>query len=176
MFKRKKDPLRTAIQALYRIRTLRQKIDVLVNRLRDRREMLFQKLMEYEARGDKYLAKAYAAEISNLDKLTARLDAVLLLLDKIDLAMQFAIHMRDFREISGEILDVVKKISSLPEISGIPELNFEMIQLEGAVRDLASSEYVPDLQVSYTASFDSEARKVLEEAKEIAKKKLELEA
>lgn len=176
MFKRRKDPLRTAIQALYRVRVLRQKIDVLVNRLRDRREMLFQKLMEYEAKGEKYLAKAYAAEISNLDKLTARLDAVLLLLDKIDLAMQFAIHMREFNEISGEVLELVKKISSLPEISGIPELNFEMVQLESAVRELASTSYAPEIQLSYSAPFDSEARKVLEEAREIAKRKLELEA
>jgi len=175
MFRRTRDPLRKALETLYHTRSLRNRIDMLYNRISERREVLFERLTDLQARGEKYLAKRYAEEISKLDKLLSRLAAVQLVLEKIDLALQYAINMREFSGFASEINNLVKELSRVPELN-IPDLNLVFIELQSSARELSEiSEVGSTVNIDYTVSGDSDVKRILEEAKEIMKKRLENE-
>ncbi|MEM0035762.1 MAG: hypothetical protein QXP97_07105 [Desulfurococcus sp.] len=175
MFRRSRDPLRKALETLYHVRLLRNKIDILYNRVSERRDVLFEKLTDLESKGEKYLAKRYAEEIAKLDKLLARLAAVQLILEKIDLALQYAINMREFSGLASEINNLVKDMSKIPELN-IPDLNLVFIELQASARELSeASEANSVVDINYSIPEGSDVKRILEEAKEVMKKKLENE-
>ncbi|WP_048078643.1 hypothetical protein [Desulfurococcus mucosus] len=174
MFKRSRDPLRKALEALYHVRLLRDRIDTLYNRISERREALFERLTDLESKGERYLAKRYAEEISKLDKLLSRLAAVQLVVEKVDLALQYAINMREFSGVASEVSSLVKDLSKLPELN-IPDLNLAFAELQVSIRELSEASGPGALDLSYSPPGGSDVKRILEEAREVVKKRLENE-
>ncbi|MEM4748638.1 MAG: hypothetical protein QXS26_02040, partial [Thermosphaera sp.] len=116
MFRAKpRDPLKNAIETLYKVRLLGNRLEVLVDRISERRNALFERMVDLQSRNEKYLSKKYAEEIARLDKLISRLTTIKLVVEKIDLSLQYAINMREFNDLSKELTSIVGELKRLPE-------------------------------------------------------------
>ncbi|MEM4977142.1 MAG: hypothetical protein QXT64_07455, partial [Desulfurococcaceae archaeon] len=109
-----------------------------------------------------------------LNELLKRLATMQLVLEKIDLAIQHAVVMRDLANLSAELNQLLKDLSRLPE-TRIPDISVMFAELEESVRELSElvSSRSLDTSYSYTPS-SSEVVKILEEAKELLRKNLEV--
>jgi len=170
-----RDPLRNAIETLYRVRLLGNRLESLVDRITERRNALFERMVELQSRNEKYLSKKYAEEIARLDKLASRLTTIRLVVEKIDLSLQYAINMREFNDLSKELTSLVSDLKRLPE-SNLPELNMIMMGLEESVREMAEISHGGggDISLNVDGSYQ-DVRRILEEAREVMKKKLEVD-
>ncbi|MFZ8792026.1 MAG: hypothetical protein ACO2OS_07165 [Thermosphaera aggregans] len=176
MFRAKpRDPLRNAIETLYKVRLLGNRLESLVDRITERRNALFERMVELQSRNEKYLSKKYAEEIARLDKLASRLTTIRLVVEKIDLSLQYAINMREFNDLSKELTSLVSDLKRLPE-SNLPELNMIMMGLEESVREMAEISHGGggDISLNVDGSYQ-DVRRILEEAREVMKKKLEVD-
>lgn len=170
---RKRDPLRKSIEVLYSVRLIKDRISMLQSRVEERTKELTKRLVDLQTRGENYLAKKYAEEISKLRQLSNRLSTLLLVVDKVDLALQRAIVLREYTVISSELRDLLKDISKLPEFK-LPDLSLLFAELEESVRELWDMSVVGGGEVlSYNPPSDSEVKAIMEEAKAILREKLE---
>ncbi|WP_052891634.1 hypothetical protein [Thermosphaera aggregans] len=176
MFRAKpRDPLRNAIETLYKVRLLGNRLESLIDRITERRNALFERMVELQSRNEKYLSKKYAEEIARLDKLASRLTTIRLVVEKIDLSLQYAINMREFNDLSKELTGLVNELKRLPE-SNLPELNMIMMGLEESVREMAEVSHGGGGGISFNVDGSSQdVRRILEEAREVMKKKLEVD-
>jgi len=167
--------LRNAIETLYKVRLLGNRLESLVDRITERRNALFERMVELQSRNEKYLSKKYAEEIARLDKLASRLTTIRLVVEKIDLSLQYAINMREFNDLSKELTSLVSDLKRLPE-SNLPELNMIMMGLEESVREMAEISHGGggDISLNVDGSYQ-DVRRILEEAREVMKKKLEVD-
>lgn len=172
LFKRK-TPLRKGYEVLVSLRVFRDRVNRIQGRIEERISELSKRLIDLQSRGDTYLARRYAEEIARLKNLAERLSALATILDKVDFAVQRAIMMDEFRELSTELLELLRDMSKLPEIR-LPEVSVLFADLEHGVRELVEvtrSSYIDP--VKYDIHTDSDVKAVLEEAKDILRKKLE---
>jgi division protein CdvB (Snf7/Vps24/ESCRT-III family) len=170
-----RDPLRNAIETLYKVRLLGNRLESLVDRITERRNALFERMVELQSRNEKYLSKKYAEEIARLDKLASRLTTIRLVVEKIDLSLQYAINMREFNDLSKELTSLVSELKKLPE-SNLPELNMIMMGLEESVREMAEISHGGGGGISFNVDGSSQdVRRILEVAREVMKKKLEVD-
>ncbi|MEM4717936.1 MAG: hypothetical protein QXE81_04150 [Desulfurococcaceae archaeon] len=169
MFK-KKDPLRKGFEILRDIRALKDRIIRIQSRIDDRTEELSKKLVDLQIKGEKYLAVRYAEEIARLKDLSNRLSVVLLVLDKMDIAVQHAIVKNELNMLASELKDIMKEVSRLPE-TRLPDLNIIFADLESDVREL--SEITLTSSLTYNPPSDSDIKAILNEARETLKKSLE---
>ena len=167
--------MRNAIETLYKVRLLGNRLESLVDRITERRNALFERMVELQSRNEKYLSKKYAEEIARLDKLASRLTTIRLVVEKIDLSLQYAINMREFNDLSKELTSLVSDLKRLPE-SNLPELNMIMMGLEESVREMAEISHGGggDISLNVDGSYQ-DVRRILEEAREVMKKKLEVD-
>jgi Conserved protein implicated in secretion len=167
--------LRNAIETLYKVRLLGNRLESLVDRITERRNALFERMVELQSRNEKYLSKKYAEEIARLDKLASRLTTIRLVVEKIDLSLQYAINMREFNDLSKELTSLVCELKRLPE-SNLPELNMIMMGLEESVREMAEIGHGGGggIGLNVDGSYQ-DVRRILEEAREVMKKKLEVD-
>lgn len=171
MFKRN-DPLRKAFETLYTVRLFRDRVSRLYNRLDERKNELRARMLLLESRGESYLAKRYAEETVKLEGLLKNLATIQLVLDKVDIALQHAIVIREFNTLVLELKPLIEDLSKLPLIKNVPEMGLLLADLEESVRELAELQTSPP-SITYSAPSTSEVKAVLEEAREALKKRLE---
>lgn len=169
MFK-KKDPLRKGFEILRDIRVLKDRINRIQSRIDDRTEELSKKLVDLQVKGEKYLATRYAEEIVRLKDLSNRLSIVLLVLDKMDIAVQHAIVRNELNMLASELKDIMKEVSRLPE-TRLPDIGIIFADLESNIREL--TELTITSSLTYNPPSDSDIKAVLNEAREMLKKSLE---
>ncbi len=175
IFRKKKiDPVRETIYAIYNTKKGISKLEALMDRINSRRNRMLEVAAQLEARGETFLAKKYAAEIAKLDKINNRLADLVLVLEKISISLEYALSLKNFREIASEVSDLLNELKKLPETT-IPEIGLVLSNLEYSIKNLESMNYgTPDLEMDITPS-GSEVDKIIEEAREILRKKLETE-
>jgi len=171
VFKRN-DPLRKAFETLYTVRLFRDRVSRLCNRLDERKNELRARMLLLESRGESYLAKRYAEETVKLEGLLKNLATIQLVLDKVDIALQHAIVMREFNTLVLELKPLIEDLSKLPIIKSVPEMSLLLADLEESVRELAELQTSPT-SITYSIPTTSEVKAVLEEAREALKKRLE---
>jgi len=171
VFKRD-DPLKKAFETLYTVRLFRDRVSRLYNRLDERRSELKARMLLLESKGESYLAKRYAEETVKLEGLLKNLATIQLVLDKVDIALQHSIVMREFNTLVLELKPLIEELSKLPIIRNIPEMGLLLADLEESVRELADLQTSPP-NITYSVPTTSEVKAVLEEAREALKKKLE---
>ncbi|WP_440059760.1 hypothetical protein ACSU1N_00955 [Thermogladius sp. 4427co] len=175
VLRKKVDPLKSALTALYNVRASIQRLDSLIDRINSRRSKLMDMAVELQARGETFLAKKYAEEIAKLDRMRSRLEILKLVLEKVSLSIDLAITMRDFKLLADEVGDIVRDIKKIPE-SKIPDLSIYFAELETSIRELSSVELETGPPLNYDTSETPDVRKVLEEARTLLKTKLENES
>ncbi len=169
--RRKKDPYKETIYALYNAKQALGKIELLMDRISNRRRRMLEMTAELEMRGQKYLAKRYAQEIVKLDKIYTRLSNLHLVLEKIAVSLEYALTIRNFKGIAHEVLSITSEIKRLPE-STIPDISLSLTNLEYALRSLEDMDLSMIDMMAYEPGSSSEVEKILEEAREILGKKL----
>lgn len=122
-------------------------------------------------KGEKYLAARYAEEIARLKDLSQRFSLIMFILDKVDLAIQHSIMRNEFQVLAEELKDLVKEVVKLPE-ARIPDVSVLFADLEASVREL-SEVSMSEYSLTYNPPSNSEVKAILEEAKEVLRKKLE---
>ncbi len=169
--RKKKDPFKETVYAIYNARQASMRIEMLMDRIRSRRRRLLEMVAELDMRGQKYLAKRYAQEIAKLDKMYARLSNLHLVMEKISASLEYALTMRNFSVIARDVLGLTEDIKKLPE-STIPDIGLSLTQLEYSLRSVADQASISMDVVDYEPASSSEVEKILEEARLIVNRKL----
>ncbi len=178
IFRRRKiDPYREGIQALYSVKLGMSKIEALLDRIKNRRHRMMEVAAELQMRGETFLAKKYAEEIAKLDKISARLQMIHLVLEKVALSLEYAMTVHNFQGIAKEVLEITRDLKKLPE-STIPDMGLMLYNLEESLKAIANSgANAPDYSlIDMSPSTDENTEKILKEAKEILKSRLTVDA
>ncbi len=159
-----------AIVAQYRLKTAMGRIANYIEKLSERDKVLFENIVDALMKRDEVRAKMYAREVAEIRKISKQLLTVQYALEHA------ALKLETFIIYGGAINEVTPVLGILKEALGIvkniaPDV---WIDLQVAVRDLeaAIGAGIVDLTVDVTAGMDSEAKKVLEEAKIVAEQKM----
>ncbi len=175
IFKKKKvDPIRETVYAIYNVRQGINRLEVLMDRIMTRRKRMLDVAAQLEARGETFLAKKYASEIAKLDKIYNRLADLKLVLEKIAISLEYALSLKKFQETARDISNLLSELKKLPETT-IPEIGLVIANLEHSIKKLEEINYTFPEAPDLTYSSDHEVGKIIEEAREILKKKLETE-
>ncbi len=175
--RRKVNPYRETLYAIYNVKQGINRIETLMDRISSRRRRMLEMTAQLEVKGETFLAKRYASEIAKLDKIYARLADLKLVLEKIVLSLEYALTIHNFRGIAREVLKITNELKKLPEAT-IPDIGLLFANLESTLRNLEDSTYtLPDIGSSMNMDtiLDGDSERVLTEAREILKKKLESE-
>jgi division protein CdvB (Snf7/Vps24/ESCRT-III family) len=169
--KKKRDPFKDAVYALYSAKQARSRIELLMDKISSRRRRLLEMAAELELRGQKYLAKRYAQEIAKLDGIYSRLGSLNLILEKISVSLEYSITLRNFKSIAHEVLALTGQIRKLPE-STIPDLSMSLANLEYSLRSIEDTGGDIVDMGNYEPATSSDVEKILAEAREILKRRL----
>jgi len=174
VFNRKQNTIRKTIMALASVKRSINRLDVLMDKITTRRTKLLEMAVQLEARGETFLARKYASEAARLDSLYSKLAGLKLVLEKIAISLEYALSMNTFNEIASNIVGIVSELKKLPEAS-IPEVGLMLTDIEYAVRELEEARLTPDYTIELSSPTGQDVEKILEEAREIVRKRLELE-
>ncbi|MFZ8783333.1 MAG: Snf7 family protein [Desulfurococcaceae archaeon] len=159
-----------AIIAQYRIKTALGRIANYIEKLSERDKVLFENVVEALMRKDEARAKMYAKEIAEIRKISKQLLTVQYALENTLLKLE------TFLIYGGAVSEVKPVLGVLREAVGIvrnvaPDV---WIDLQVATRELESAlgASVVDLTIDVGVGLDSEAKRILEEAKIVAEQKM----
>ena len=159
-----------AIIAQYRIKTALGRIANYIEKLSERDKVLFENVVEALMRKDEARAKMYAKEIAEIRKISKQLLTVQYALENALLKLE------TFLIYGGAVSEVKPVLGVLREAIGIvknvaPDV---WIDLQVATRELESAlgASVVDLTIDVGIGLDSEAKRILEEAKIVAEQKI----
>jgi len=174
IFRKKTDPMRETIYILYRLKSSIGRLEALMDRIDSRRKKLLEQAIHLEELGEGFLARKYASEAVKLENIYKRLADVKLVFEKITTSLEYTLSMNKYYEVSRELSEIVELVKKLPE-TNIPEVYGVISELEIYVQEINDSRYGLDLNTDFEPASDGEINRVLSEAKEIVKSKLELD-
>ena len=160
--------------AIYKLNSEIAKIERFLNNLKSREKELYDAVIEAKMRGDEVRASIYASEIAELRKIIRTLEVSKLSLERTLLKLRTIHQLGDVAkaatQIEPMIRDVKKSIGKvMPEISW--ELEGVRESLLTAVSEVASYS-IGESSVETPFTMSSEAKKILEEAKKEAEKRI----
>jgi len=159
-----------AIVAQYRLKTALGRISNYIDKLSERDKVLFEGIVDSLLKKDEARAKMYAKEVAEIRKISKQLLTVQYALENAMLKLE------TFLIYGGAVSEVTPVLGVLREAIGIvknvaPDV---WIDLQVATRELeaAVGASVADLSVDVGIGLDTEAKKILEEARIIAEQKM----
>ncbi len=172
IFRRKRDPVKAAVRAIYVLRSASRKLEALEARIEARREQLLNMAVELDRRGEKYLARRYVEEAERLRPIAHRIMVLRYVLERLELGLETIVEMRAFsREMKG-VLEVVGVLKKIPETT-MPELALMVNEVEASVREaMAAGEASGGVEAGYVPPSSAEVEKILSEARAVAEKEL----
>ncbi len=150
------------------------KIENLIRRLSYRREKLFEMLIEYTRKGLKEIAASYSNEIAQLDKMINELTKIQVALERVAIRAETiamtGVAIGQVVSLKGVIKELKKSLGAV-----IPDVSMVLSDLEGHIESaMAELEYHGGNESMITVPTSSaEVNKILREAEEIAKMKIE---
>lgn len=172
IFKRRVDPVRETLVAIYKSNQGISRLDSLLDKLSSRRDKLLEYAITLENRGEKFLANKYVEEAKRIEDLHNRLSDLKLVLMKITMGLEKVLVTHDFRGLANELVTILGDVKKLPEAS-LPEINSIVVEVESSIAKLKDFSYTLD-DLSFSVVNDDEVNKILCEAREIIKNKLKL--
>jgi len=168
----KDPPLRYKIAlANYKLKTIVNRLDFLMNKMKERDKVLFEKVVEALMVKDEARAAIYASEVAEVRKLVkyllvtqVALEQVMLRLETIEELGEVAVAMAPLVSVLRQLRGMVKGV--------IPEVGFELAELEEMMNSMIiemGSFADRSIAVSITSS---EAKKILEEATAVAEQRM----
>ena len=171
LFKKKEPIKQKIVMADYKIRAMISRLEVFIERLRERDRTLFEKVVDALTQGDEVRAAMYANEIAEIRKMVKQLTITQVALEQVALRLDTVLTMGDIMSGLIPVVGVIKELRGI--IKGImPEISLELSEVEEGLRDVVISAGealgMPTGEI-YTTP---EARKILEEAKVIAEQRM----
>jgi len=171
VFKRKEPIKHKLVVANYKIRAMVNRLEVFIERLRERDRALFEKVVDALTRGDETRAVMYANEIAEVRKLVRQLTITEVALEQVALRIETVLTMGDVMAGLGPVVGVIKELKQM--LRGVmPEISLELSEVEEGLRDvvLTTGEALGIPAGDIYAS--PEARKILEEARVVAEQRM----
>ncbi|MEL9940701.1 MAG: Snf7 family protein [Ignisphaera sp.] len=169
---RKKEPIKQKlVMADYKIRAMVSRLEVFIERLRERDRTLFERVVDALTQGDEVRAAMYANEIAEIRKMVKQLTITQVALEQVALRLDTVITMGDVMSGLIPVVGVIRELRGI--IKGImPEMSLELSEVEEGLRDVVISAGealgLPAGDI-YTTP---EARKILDEARVIAEQRM----
>jgi division protein CdvB (Snf7/Vps24/ESCRT-III family) len=171
VFKKKEPVKQRLVMANYKIRSLISRLEVFVERLRDRDRTLFERVVDSLTQGDEVRATMYANEIAEIRKLVKQLTITQVALEQVALRIETVLVTGDVLSGLIPVAGVIKELRNI--LRGVmPEMSLELQEIEEGLRDVVISTGealgtpIGDIYAS------PEARKILEEAKIVAEQRM----
>uniref|UniRef100_A0A7C2V9T4 Snf7 family protein n=1 Tax=Ignisphaera aggregans TaxID=334771 RepID=A0A7C2V9T4_9CREN len=171
VFKRKEPLKQKLVMSNYKIRTLVSRLEVFIERLRDRDRTLFERVVDALMQGDETRAAMYANEIAEIRKLVKQLTVTQVALEQVALRIDTVLVTGDVLTGLIPVAGVIKELRGV--LRGLmPEMSLELQEIEEGLRDVVISTGevlgapVGDIYAS------PEARRILEEARIVAEQKM----
>lgn len=163
-------PEKKAIIAQYRLKTAMGRIANYIEKLSERDRALFENIVEALMKKDELRAKMYAREVAEIRKISKQLLTAQYALEHALLKLEtFIIYGGAINEVPP-VLGVLREAISLVK-NVAPDV---WIDLQVATRELeaAMGTGIADLSIDVGIGMDTEAKKILEEAKIVAEQKM----
>lgn len=128
LFTRREPIKHRLVMAYYKIRSLINRLEVTIDKLRDRDRTLFERLVDFIIQGDQTRALAYANEIAEVRKFVQQVAFVQAALEHVALKLETVIVVGDVVSGLVPIMAVIKELK--PIVKGImPEVSIELLSL-----------------------------------------------
>lgn len=168
----KNQPLRYKIAlANYKLKTIVNRLEYLVNKMKERDRVLFEKVVEALMVKDEARAAIYASEVAEVRKLVKYLLITQVALEQVMLRLETIVELGEVAVTMAPLVSVLKQLKGM--VRGvIPEVGFELAELEEMMNNMII-EMGSFAGRSVTVSVVSEeAKKILEEATAIAEQRM----
>jgi division protein CdvB (Snf7/Vps24/ESCRT-III family) len=171
LFKKKEPIKQKLVMASYKIRSMVSRLEVFIERLRERDRTLFERVVDALTQGDEIRAAMYANEIAEIRKMVKQLTVTQVALEQVSLRLDTVITMGDVMAGLIPAVGVIKELKSV--VKGImPELSLELSEIEEGLRDVVISAGEALGMPAGDIYTTPEARKILEEAKVVAEQRM----
>lgn len=165
-------PLRYKMaMASYKIRAMVSRIEVFIERMKERDRVLFERVVDALMVKDTARATMYANEIAELRKVVKQLLTIQIALEQVVLRLETVQEIGDVMVALGPVVGLVRELRSA--LRGLlPEIGIELAEVEEILKDtvLEAGEVLGGSGYDVIAS--PEARKILQEAQIIAEQKM----
>ncbi|MCC6052000.1 MAG: Snf7 family protein [Fervidicoccaceae archaeon] len=157
--------------ALYKLKVQKNRLEYTLNKLQQRGNALFEKVVDAQVKKDQARAIMYASEVAEVRKIAKSIMSAIYALERISLRLETVRDVGDLITALGPVVSVVKEVKT--RLLGImPDVAFELSEvdelLQTAVYELGE---FTGINMSEIAPSD-EAKKVLEEAAAIAEQRM----
>jgi len=165
-------PLRYRIaMASYKIRAMVSRLEVFIERMRERDRVLFERVVDALMIKDTARATMYANEVAELRKVVKQLLTVQIALEQVILRLETVQEIGDVMVALGPVVGIVKELRSA--LRGLlPEIGVELAEVEDMLKEtvLEAGEVIGGGGYDVIAS--PEARKILQEAQIVAEQRM----
>lgn len=171
VLKRKEPIKQKLVMADYKIRAMVSRLEVFIERLRERDRVLFERVVDALTQGDEIRATMYANEIAEIRKMVKQLTITQVALEQVALRLDTVITMGDIMSGLIPVVGVVKELRQI--IKGImPEMSLELSEVEEGLRDVVISAGEALGMPTGDMYASPEARKILDEARIVAEQRM----
>ncbi|MEM1683728.1 MAG: Snf7 family protein [Ignisphaera sp.] len=171
IFKRKEPIKQKLVMANYKIRSIVSRLDVFIDRLRDRDRTLFERVVDALTQGDETRAAMYANEIAEIRKMVRQLSITQVALEQVALRIETVLVTGDVLSGLLPVAGVIKELRNI--VRGImPEMSLELQEIEEGLRDVVISTGEALGMPTGDVYTSPEAKRILEEAKIVAEQRM----
>ncbi|ALU12084.1 hypothetical protein EYM_07920 [Ignicoccus islandicus DSM 13165] len=168
------EPLkRKVFKAKYQLRKQIDKISFMINKLKERDEQLFTKLVDAIMNHDQLRAKVFASEIAEVRKLARSLYFTQVALEKLENRLDLFITLGDSASTIAPIVPILDMLKR-EVMRQVPEIGIEISKIYDDLENVVTETGLYD-ELTGDTILTSEARKILEEAKAIAEQNMKEE-
>ncbi len=171
LFKKKEPIKQKIVMADYKIRAMVSRLEVFLERLRERDRALFERVVDALTQGDEVRATMYANEIAEIRKMVKQLTITQVALEQVALRLDTVLTMGDIMSGLIPVVGVVRELRQI--IKGImPEMSLELSEVEEGLRDVVISAGEALGMPAGDIYASPEARRILDEAKVVAEQRM----
>ena len=167
----KEEPLKKKVyKAKYQLRKQIDKIGFMINKLKERDEHLFNKLVDALVRNDQLRSKMLATEIAETRKLAKTLMVTQVALERVEYRLDLFLTVGETASTLAPVVPVINMLKT-QLMKEMPEIGIELSNIHEELEDAINS-------MNFYGAIDgdvvlsTEARKILEEAKAIAEQQM----
>ncbi|MET1101847.1 MAG: Snf7 family protein [Pyrodictiaceae archaeon] len=157
--------------ALYKLRVQNNKLEYVLAKMRERDQVLFEKVVQAQMDKDQTRAAMYAAEVAELRKMTKALMTAKLAVERITLRLETVMTMGDVLVGLAPVVAVVKDLKKYL-IGIVPEIGLELAEIGELLESVVMEAGEFADWTSIPTVYSEEAKKIMEEAAMIAEQRM----
>ncbi|BEP16867.1 cell division protein CdvB1/B2 [Pyrofollis japonicus] len=169
-------PLRQKLAlALYKLRVENNKLEYIVQKMKERDQLLFEKVVQAQIEKDQTRAAMYAAEVAELRKMIKSLLMAKYAVERVALRLETVMTMGDVLTGLAPVVAVIKDLRRY--LTGlVPEIGLEMAEIGELLESVVTEagEFTSFMSMP-SGVYSEEAKKIMEEARIVAEQRMKAE-